>query len=177
MTEAINLVLSTIPTGAIVINKNLDIVYSNNKAASFLKHYELPLEINGVSSRIFKAMNGNTLQEQFPGEIYITKKLDGSSSNWTFRMFMSEKPKPLVAVFIMEEPISNNLDMNKVRQQYGLTRREVDILRRVVDGLTNVEIAEALEITEQTVKDHMKRVYMKTGFKNRVDLLCSLLST
>ena len=177
MTEAIDLILNTMPTGAIVFNKHLDIVHSNKQATYFLKHYELPHEITSVSSRIFKAMNSNKLQEQFAGEIYITKKFDNSSSNWTFRMFISEKPKPLVAVYIIEEPISNTLDMNKVRQQYSLTRREVDILRRVVDGLTNIEIADILEITEQTVKDHMKHVYMKTGFKNRVELLRSLLSS
>jgi DNA-binding CsgD family transcriptional regulator len=165
------------PSGAIVFNKNLDIVYSNNQAAYFLKHYELPPEITSVSSRIFQAIYHNTLQDQFAGEIYITKKMDGSSRVWNFRMFICEEPKPLVAVFIIEEPISNNIDMNKVRQQFRLTRRETDVLRRVVDGLQNIEIAEALKITEQTVKDHLSNVYMKTGFKNRVALLSALLSS
>ena len=176
MTEAMNLVLNTMPSGAIVLNKHLDIVYSNKQAVYFLKNYELPDEITSVSSRIFKAINDKQLQEQFACEIYITKKLDASSSIWNFRMFITEEPKPFVSVFIIEEPISNNLDMNKVRQQYSLTRREVDILRRVVNGLPNIEIAEALEITEQTVKDHLTNVYRKTGYKNRVALLSSLLS-
>jgi DNA-binding CsgD family transcriptional regulator len=177
MNEPIHLVLNTMPSGAIVFNKNLDIVYSNNQAVYFLKHYEIPPEVTSVSTRIFHAINDNKLQEQFAGEIYITKKLDGSSSVWNFRMFICEEPKPLVAVFIIEESMSNNLNMNKVRQQFRLTRREIDILRRVVDGLPNIEIAEALEITEQTVKDHLSNVYMKTGFKNRVALLSSLLSS
>lgn len=176
MKEAIDFLLKAMPSGAIVFNSKLDIVYSNKKASHFLKHYELPHEVINVSTRIFKSINEHKLQEQFPGEIFINKKYDGSSSNWLFRMFICEEPKPLVAVFIIEQPISNNLDMNQVRQHFRLTRREVDILRRVVDGLMNIEIAEALEIAEQTVKDHLSNIYMKTGFKNRLSLVRSLLN-
>jgi DNA-binding CsgD family transcriptional regulator len=177
MKEAIDLILNTMPSGVIVFNNRLDIVYSNKKASSFLSRYEIPHEVINVSTRIFKSINSNKLQEQFPGEIYITKKFDNSQSMWIFRIFICEEPKPLVVVFIIEEPISNNLDMNQVRQQFRLTRREVDILRRVVDGLMNIEIAEALEIAEQTVKDHLSNIYMKTGFKNRLALVRSLLNS
>ena len=121
-------------------------------------------------------MNNNKLEEQFPGDIYITKKLDSSSSNWTFRMFFSKEPEPLVAVFIIEETISNKLDMNRIRQRFRLTRRETDVLRRVIDGLKNSEIARSLEIAEQTVKDHLSNIYMKSGFENRLALMRSLLS-
>ena len=171
MKEAVDFVLNTMISGAIVFNKRLDIVYSNKKAAYFLNNYKLPDEITSVSTRIFESINANKLQEQFPGEIYITKKFDGASSTWIFRMFICEEPKPLVVVFIIEETISHSLDMNKVRQQFQLTRRETDVLRRVVDGLQNRNIAEALEITEQTVKDHLSNIYRKSGFKNRLRLL------
>ncbi|KPK45521.1 MAG: hypothetical protein AMK74_03230 [Nitrospira bacterium SM23_35] len=60
--------------------------------------------------------------------------------------------------------------MNEIRKQFRLTRRETDILRRVLDGLKNVEIAEELEISEQTVKDHLSNIYMKSGVENRFDL-------
>jgi DNA-binding CsgD family transcriptional regulator len=176
MNKIVDFIVDTMPSGAIVFNQRLDIIFQNKEAVNFLSIFNLPEEITNVSTRIFKAMNNNKLEEQFPGEIYITKKLDSSSSNWTFRMFFSKEPEPLVAVFIIEETISNKLDMNRIRQRFRLTRRETDVLRRVIDGLKNSEIARSLEIAEQTVKDHLSNIYMKSGFENRLALMRSLLS-
>jgi DNA-binding NarL/FixJ family response regulator len=113
----------------------------------------------------------------FPGEINISKKLDGSSSTWKFRVFIRERPDPLVGIFIFEETRSNKMDMNKIRQQFRLTRRETDILRRVLDGYKNIEIADDIEISEQTVKDHMSNIYKKVGVENRLALLRALIKT
>jgi DNA-binding NarL/FixJ family response regulator len=67
--------------------------------------------------------------------------------------------------------------LNVIRRQYRLTRKQTDILRRVVDGLKNVEISEELSITEQTVKDHLTNIYEKMGVADRMSLMRSLLYT
>jgi DNA-binding CsgD family transcriptional regulator len=77
----------------------------------------------------------------------------------------------------MEETISDKMNMNEIRQKFRLTRCETDIARRVVDGRRNNEIAEELDISVQTVKDHLSNIYMKTGVENRMALLRSLLQT
>jgi len=69
------------------------------------------------------------------------------------------------------------MDVNAIRQQYKLTRKESDILRRVLDGLKNIEISKELEIIEQTVKDHLSNIYSKLGVENRNALYRSLLSS
>lgn len=48
-----------------------------------------------------------------------------------------------------------------------LTRREVAILKRLESGLSNKEIAEAIFISEGTLKWHLHNVYGKLGVKNR----------
>lgn len=48
-----------------------------------------------------------------------------------------------------------------------LTPRQVDTLRLIVDGLSNQEIASRLNITEGTVKAHVKAILAKFGARDR----------
>ena len=50
-----------------------------------------------------------------------------------------------------------------------LTRREREILRLVMQGLTNTEVAQALWVTEPTVKFHLSNIYRKLGVSNRAE--------
>ena len=51
----------------------------------------------------------------------------------------------------------------------SLTRREEDILRRVAKGMSNREVAEALQIQEKTVKHYMTSILEKLEARNRVE--------
>jgi len=49
----------------------------------------------------------------------------------------------------------------------SLTKRELEILRLVAEGLTNEEIARAVFISEKTVKTHLTNIFDKLKVKNR----------
>ena len=51
-----------------------------------------------------------------------------------------------------------------------LTRRERDVLRLLVGGDSNQEIARSLAIREQTVKDHVSALLKKFHARSRVAL-------
>lgn len=51
-----------------------------------------------------------------------------------------------------------------------LTAREHDVVRMVAEGLSNREIAERLDITEGTVKTHLRAVFEKLGVSSRMKL-------
>jgi DNA-binding NarL/FixJ family response regulator len=52
-----------------------------------------------------------------------------------------------------------------------MTAREQDVLRCVARGMNNAEIAEALHISETTVKTHLARLLNKWGARDRVRLV------
>jgi DNA-binding NarL/FixJ family response regulator len=54
-----------------------------------------------------------------------------------------------------------------VQRLDGLTGRELDVLRMLARGLSNVEIGGQLFITENTVKTHVARILTKTGARDR----------
>lgn len=50
------------------------------------------------------------------------------------------------------------------------TDRELEVLRELVGGASNKEIAETLGVTERTVKMHIANMLQKTGFRSRLEL-------
>jgi DNA-binding NarL/FixJ family response regulator len=48
-----------------------------------------------------------------------------------------------------------------------LTRREVEVLRLLGEGLTNAEIAGRLFISSKTAGNHVSSILMKLGLRNR----------
>jgi DNA-binding NarL/FixJ family response regulator len=50
----------------------------------------------------------------------------------------------------------------------GLTQREAEILALIAQGLTNLEIASRLFLSNHTVKTHISRIFAKTGSRDRV---------
>jgi DNA-binding NarL/FixJ family response regulator len=56
-----------------------------------------------------------------------------------------------------------------------LSNREVEVLRHLVDGKRNRDIAEKLFIAEETVKAHMKHILTKLGANDRTQALAIAL--
>lgn len=55
--------------------------------------------------------------------------------------------------------------------QYGITGRELEVIRLIKQGLTNKEIASYLSISVNTVNNHIANIFSKTNVRSRIDLL------
>jgi len=55
-----------------------------------------------------------------------------------------------------------------IRHNLGLTRREQQLVQMISHGLTNKEIASQLNLSEQTVKNHIHRILRKLGATDRL---------
>jgi DNA-binding NarL/FixJ family response regulator len=59
----------------------------------------------------------------------------------------------------------------EAEQPGGLTKREVEVLTKIAAGLSNGEIAAGLFISEATVKTHVNHLLVKTGMRDRAQLV------
>src|SRR5204863_427907 len=58
-------------------------------------------------------------------------------------------------------------DIAVAAETYGLTQRELEVLRLVAAGKSNREIAEELVISAHTVARHLQNIFAKLGLSSR----------
>ena len=70
-----------------------------------------------------------------------------------------------------------NLNTEHAREKFQLTNREQAVVEHLAKGWTNKEIANALLITEQTVKEHIKHIMRKTTATTRTGILVQIFNS
>ena len=65
--------------------------------------------------------------------------------------------------------------LTRVLANNNLSRREAQVALCCVEGLTNAEIGNRLSVSEQTVKFHLRHVFIKFSVRRRAELIARLL--
>ena len=68
----------------------------------------------------------------------------------------------------LEDNISEKLS------ELDLTKREKKVLRYIAEGYSNDDIADEMFISKNTVKSHIKNIYIKLDVKSRVQVIQKL---
>jgi DNA-binding NarL/FixJ family response regulator len=76
---------------------------------------------------------------------------------------------PTIARQIVDYLFASRHDMHASTAgwMYGLTQRDVDVLRGIVQGFSDRDIARRLALSESTVKTHLRAIYRRFRVKNR----------
>lgn len=73
----------------------------------------------------------------------------------------------MAARLIKEFNRSNSQDKGHGSDSNSLSEREVEVLKLIADGLLNKEIADRLNISEKTVKNHVSNIFRKIDVADR----------
>jgi DNA-binding CsgD family transcriptional regulator len=112
-----------------------------------------------VKKRIINTVNGR---------FYAESRLNHYSCQWA--------SSPGFTVYLRRVDDAEKISREITHNEYILTKRELDVIQCVTEGLTNREIAEKLFISEFTVETHLKNILTKTGFRNRTQLASRIQS-
>jgi len=64
-----------------------------------------------------------------------------------------------------------NRGRQKFARSYKISDREMQIIDLTIEGLTSMEIARQLGISQRTVQSHQEHIYQKLGAESKVDLI------
>jgi two-component system nitrate/nitrite response regulator NarL len=100
---------------------------------------------------------------------YLLKNMSADALHHSLRLvLLGEKVFPTdLARLLTEGKIVSLNDFGQVGDFCGLSDREMQILGCLLDGASNKQIAYALELSDGTVKVHLKAILKKIGAQNR----------
>ncbi|WMX43604.1 helix-turn-helix transcriptional regulator [Streptomyces roseicoloratus] len=96
-------------------------------------------------------------------------RVRGRSGRWLSLVATRVDKEGRVAVII--QPSHPEHTVGIMMEAYGLTPREQQVAQLVIYGMTDTEIAKRLTISTHTVRDHLKKVFDRTGTNGRSQLL------
>jgi DNA-binding NarL/FixJ family response regulator len=113
-----------------------------------------------VSTALELGARGVVLKDSAPEVLFACIRRVMAGHIW---LVHGEAPRPA-------EGLKKLTAARRRSRAFGLTPREVEIIRAVVAGCSNREIAQRAAISENTVKSHLTHIFNKSGASSRVEL-------
>src|SRR5712691_1278054 len=185
------LVKQRVGPGILLLSPALQLIHMNRRA------WEL-------SGKITQAENGKAATGVLPtavtelcAEVITSLQVRTVAKDWEQvqirRLVGDAKPPVLLRAFglpdrggvqqarilILMEEVTKRKERapEKVRERFHLTAREHGVVSYLTRGHTNKEIGNALKITEQTVKEHVKHIMEKTRTTTRTGIVARVFSS
>ena len=138
----------------------------------------LPCEVEELCHALQKEM-GNHADATDGDGVQLRRVIGEANFAVLLRGFLIPGPEDdqEIRFLILMEKLGRRTQVptREAKRHFHLTDREHEIVKHVADGRTNKEIAEALEISEHTVKEHIKHILRKTNSATRTGILAQVL--
>lgn len=129
----------------------------------------LPDAVYAVAARLLALERGGS---HAPPDPMARTRLRTASGRWLVlhaSRLRSADTEGRIAVIFEEARPSEIAPL--IVDAYGLTKREGEITRLVLRGLSTAEVSKELHITPNTVRDHFKAIFDKVGVRSRRELV------
>jgi len=126
----------------------------------------LPPAVLAVAGRALRSAEGR----DHPGQVAFARVLTRAGS-WVVLHGATLVTDGRVRIAVIVEPAHPARIGPLLMSAYGLTEREQDVTRLVLQGESTATIAERLVVSAHTVQQHLKSIFEKTGVHSRRDLV------
>jgi DNA-binding CsgD family transcriptional regulator len=181
--------------GIVVLSASMQLLHMNRQASELAKqinlaeygngntktaHGVLPTALTELCAEIVKALHVRTEAKDW--EQFEIKRVTGTPEQPVLLRGFGLPDRGGVQyarlVVTMEElGRRQQLNTDQAKEKFQLTNREQAVVEHLAKGWTNKEIANALQITEQTVKEHIKHIMRKTNATTRTGILVQIFNS
>jgi DNA-binding CsgD family transcriptional regulator len=127
---------------------------------------KLPSSVLAVAGRALRTAE----HPDQPGEVAVSRVLSRSGT-WVVLHGAALVSSGARRVAVIVEPAHPARIAPLLMSAYGLTEREQEVTRLVLQGNSTAEIAQRLVVSAHTVQQHLKSIFDKTGVRSRRDLV------
>ncbi len=179
--------------GIVVLSTSMQLLHMNRQASDLSKLINEAEKINNTGM-IASGVLPKALTE-LCGEIVKALQIRTEAKDWEqfeVKALAGDQNKPIllrgfglpdqagiqqsrIVVTMEEVGRRQRATTDQAKERFQLTDREQTVVEHLAKGWTNKEIANALGITEQTVKEHIKHIMRKTNSTTRTGILSQVL--
>ena len=176
-------------TGVILFNSIGQLLFMNKEAQQYVRQLQ-PLGIQKAGGGLIPPDVHSVVRDLISRLLECEHPKDCESIQVERLLFSPDQGLLVRGFCIPDEPIATNsrvlVTIEKLQQKIGcpdiniqyryhLTQREQMVIIYLMLGFTNKEIANRLNLSEYTVKEHLKRIMQKTKTTTRTGLLARMV--
>jgi len=175
--------------GIVVLSSSMQLLHMNRQAAELSKLINmaenggapaksaqgvLPSALTELCTEVLKALQVRTEAKDW--EQFEVKRIAGNPNQPVLLRGFGLPDRggiqyARLVITLEELGRRQQLNTDQAKERFQLTNREQSVVENLAKGWTNKEIANALKITEQTVKEHIKHIMRKTNSTTRTGVL------
>ena len=181
--------------GIVVLSASMQLLHMNRQASELAKqinsaehsgggsrtvHGVLPAALTELCGEIVKALHIRTEAKDW--EQFEIKRVAGNPEQPVLLRGFGLPDRGGVqfarlVVTLEELGRRQQLNTDQAKEKFQLTNREQAVVEHLAKGWTNKEIANALQITEQTFKENIKHIMRKTNATTRTGILVQIFNS
>ncbi|MFV8828085.1 LuxR C-terminal-related transcriptional regulator [Alkalihalobacterium sp. APHAB7] len=158
--------MGELPIGVLVVDKNFSILYKNEVAIKYcpnLNYADKNNPLTKVKEAVLARINSN-----------LTDGLNLTIGELSFRINTHETwdiKDQHFTIYIYSETKQNEDPIERATIEFGLSKREAEIIGLISKGYSNNDIANRLFLSINTVKTHLANIFNKLGVNNRTSVI------
>ena len=170
-----NEIISNVSEIILLLDQNHKIVFANKSAKEVMSINQNQigsLHFNEITEGFEEINNklNNLLGEKIKDFSFYICLIDNKQEkiliNTKFSL-IKDKFKDILGVLCFGYVVK---ELHRFKKVYHVTDREVSVIQQIINGSTNKETAEILDVSESTIKSHITNIYNKLWIYNKIQL-------
>jgi DNA-binding CsgD family transcriptional regulator len=173
--ESLEDVASSVGPGVVMLARDGSLVGASSRGEAWLdelrdsptERQAIPMAVRAVAARL-RSMDGDA-------ELEPRVRVRTRAGRWVVIHAASMNGPGDAAIAVIIEAAAPTEVAPLIMLAYGLTSQERTVIGLISRGLSTAEVSDELQISANTVQDHLKSIFGKTGTGSRAELVATLM--